>query len=99
VGPRPLFVRYIPRYNEEQRRRLLVAPGISGLAQVSGRNALSWESRLALDVKYVESASFLLDLKILLLTALKVIRPDGISQEGHATMEEFMGASHSERSE
>jgi len=91
VGPRPLYVKYIPRYSAWQARRLEVKPGITGLAQISGRNALSWEDRLNLDVQYVDEARFLLDLKILVLTLKKVVRSEGISKAGHATMEEFMG--------
>lgn len=97
VGPRPLYIRYIPRYTPEQRRRLLVLPGITGLAQVAGRNALSWEERFELDRQYVERASVLLDLKILFLTISKVFRRSGISGEGQATMSEFMGCCEGER--
>jgi len=91
VGPRPLYVRYIPRYSSGQRARLLVPPGITGLAQVVGRNALSWEERFELDRRYVEQASVLLDLKILLLTFSRVLSRSGIREEGQATMSEFMG--------
>jgi sugar transferase EpsL len=91
VGPRPLPVRYLPRYSDEQRRRHLVRPGITGWAQVRGRNALTWEEKFALDVWYVDHQSLGLDLKILWMTAIKVIRRDGISQDGHATMPEFTG--------
>ena len=77
VGPRPLFPRYLPRYNERQRRRHLVRPGITGWAQIHGRNALSWEDRFEMDVWYVDHHSLLLDLKILLLTVWKVLRPEG----------------------
>lgn len=91
VGPRPLYVKYIPRYSPWQARRLEAKPGITGLAQISGRNALNWEDRLNLDVRYVDEASLLLDLRILLLTLKKVLRSEGISKAGHATMEEFMG--------
>ena len=92
VGPRPLMVRYLPRYNERQARRHEVKPGITGWAQVNGRNAVEWEKRFELDVWYVENQSFWLDIKILFLTAGKVIRRDGISAPGEATMTEFMGS-------
>lgn len=91
VGPRPLLMEYLDRYTPEQMRRHEVKPGITGWAQVNGRNAITWEERFALDVWYVDHWSLWLDLKILLLTALKVIRREGISPEGQATMEEFMG--------
>ncbi|MHA7862321.1 sugar transferase [Tessaracoccus sp. Y36] len=91
VGPRPLLVKYLPLYTEEQARRHEVRPGITGLAQVMGRNALSWEEKFRLDVEYVEKRSLLLDLKILLLTALCVVKRDGITHEGQATMAEFLG--------
>ncbi len=89
VGPRPLLVRYLPRYTPEQARRHEVRPGVTGLAQVSGRNALSWEEKFALDVEYVDHQSLGLDLSILWRTVTAVLRRDGISQEGHATMPEF----------
>lgn len=91
VGPRPLPVRYLPRYSGEQRRRHLVRPGITGWAQVRGRNALTWDQKFAFDVWYVDHRDMALDLKILWMTALKVIRREGISQDGHATMPEFTG--------
>ena len=91
VGPRPLPVRYLPRYSAQQRRRHLVRPGITGWAQVQGRNALTWDRKLDLDIWYVDYRSLGLDVKILWMTALKVIRRDGISQDGHATMPEFWG--------
>jgi lipopolysaccharide/colanic/teichoic acid biosynthesis glycosyltransferase len=91
VGPRPLPVRYLSRYSPEQRRRHLVRPGITGWAQVQGRNALTWDEKFALDLWYVDHRSMILDLKILCITAFKVIRRDGISQDGHATMPEFTG--------
>lgn len=91
VGPRPLLPEYLPRYSPRQRRRHEVKPGITGWAQVNGRNALTWEEKLELDVWYVDHQGFWLDLKILSLTLLKVFRRDGISQPGHATMPEFMG--------
>jgi lipopolysaccharide/colanic/teichoic acid biosynthesis glycosyltransferase len=91
VGPRPLLVEYIPLYSPEQARRHAVRPGITGWAQVNGRNALNWPERFALDVWYVEHRSFLLDLRILLLTVWRVVRREGISQAGQATMEPFRG--------
>lgn len=91
VGPRPLLVEYLKRYTPEQMRRHEVRPGLTGLAQVSGRNAISWEERFAIDVHYVDTASLVLDVKILARTALAVARRDGISQEGEATMEKFFG--------
>ncbi len=91
VGPRPLLVEYLPLYNAEQRRRHLVKPGITGWAQVNGRNTLSWEEKFKLDCWYVDHTSFHLDLKIVWLTILKVLRPEGIHQPGQATMEKFKG--------
>lgn len=91
VGPRPLYVRYLERYSSEQARRLEVLPGITGLAQISGRNALAWDERFRLDVEYIDHWSLWLDLKILLITFWKVIRREAISQPGHATAEEFRG--------
>ena len=89
VGPRPLPVAYLPRYSAEQSRRHLVPPGITGWAQVHGRNETSWEDRLARDVWYVDHASFILDMKILLMTIGTVFSARGISKSGQATMEEF----------
>jgi sugar transferase EpsL len=91
VGPRPLLMQYLERYTAEQARRHEVRPGITGWAQVNGRNALTWEEKLAMDVWYVDHQSLWLDIKILALTAWKVIKREGISQPGQATMEEFMG--------
>jgi sugar transferase EpsL len=91
VGPRPLLMQYLERYTPEQARRHEVKPGITGWAQVNGRNAISWEEKFKLDVWYVDNVSLWLDLKILWLTVLKVLRADGISGEGSATMSEFMG--------
>ena len=91
VGPRPLLMQYLERYSLEQARRHNVLPGITGWAQVNGRNALTWEDKFKLDVWYVDHWSFWLDLKILFLTVSKVFKREGISQPGHATMEEFMG--------
>ena len=91
VGPRPLLVRYLTRYTKTQARRHEVRPGLTGLAQVNGRNAISWEEKFKYDVEYVDHVSFFLDTKIIIKTALKVIKRDGISSENSATMEEFMG--------
>ena len=91
VGPRPLLVRYLTRYNMTQARRHEVRPGLTGLAQVNGRNAISWEEKFNYDVEYVDNVSFLLDFKIICKTVLKIIKKDGISSETSATMEEFMG--------
>lgn len=91
VGPRPLLVDYLERYTRRQARRHEIRPGITGLAQVSGRNALGWHDRLELDVRYVETRSFALDAQILLRTVVAVARHEGTSAEGHATMPEFTG--------
>jgi lipopolysaccharide/colanic/teichoic acid biosynthesis glycosyltransferase len=91
VGPRPLLPAYLGRYSPEQARRHEVRPGITGLAQVSGRNALSWEEKFALDVRYVDRWSLLLDLRILWRTFVAVLRLEGIRAPGHATMPEFLG--------
>jgi sugar transferase EpsL len=92
VGPRPLLMQYLGRYSATQRRRHEVRPGITGLAQVSGRNALSWDDKFALDVRYVDEWSLGLDLSILLQTVRAVVRRDGISHGGDATMPEFLGS-------
>ena len=92
VGPRPLLVKYLPLYNEEQRRRHEVHPGLTGLAQINGRNAISWEDRFALDVKYIDDITFIGDLKIIFGTVKAVFKRDGISSETSATMEEFTGS-------
>jgi sugar transferase EpsL len=92
VGPRPLMVQYLPRYSARQARRHDVVPGITGLAQVKGRNALSWDEKFEWDVRYVETRSFWLDLKILGLTLKTVVVRDGISARGDATMPEFKGS-------
>lgn len=94
VGPRPLLTQYLTRYTPEQARRHNVRPGITGWAQVNGRNAISWEYKFKLDVDYVEKLSFALDMKILWTTFLNVVQRKGISADGHATMEEFMGSNH-----
>ncbi|ECP3048753.1 undecaprenyl phosphate N,N'-diacetylbacillosamine 1-phosphate transferase [Campylobacter jejuni] len=91
VGPRPLLVEYLSLYNEEQKLRHKVLPGITGWAQVNGRNAISWQKKFELDVYYVKNISFLLDLKIIFLTALKVLKRSGVSKEGHVTTEKFNG--------
>lgn len=92
VGPRPLLMRYLPLYSPEQARRHEVRPGVTGWAQVNGRNAISWEEKFALDVWYVENQSFWLDIKILFRTVWQVIRRDDISAAEHVTMPEFMGS-------
>ena len=91
VGPRPLLVQYLPLYNETQRRRHEVRPGLTGLAQISGRNALSWEAKFALDVAYIDNITFLGDIKIIFGTVMAVLRREGISGESSATMEVFTG--------
>ncbi|MGI6709362.1 MAG: sugar transferase [Dethiobacteria bacterium] len=91
VGPRPLLEKYLPLYNEQQRRRHEVRPGLSGLAQVSGRNAISWEDKFNLDVEYVDNVSFISDCKIVLQTIKKVFAREGINQEGEATAADFKG--------
>lgn len=95
VGPRPLLVQYLPLYNERQRRRHDVRPGLSGLAQVNGRNAISWEEKFELDVQYVENHTFLGDVKIILDTLKKAIVREGISSGSSETMEEFVGTRNS----
>jgi len=92
VGPRPLLVEYLPRYTPEQARRHEVRPGITGLAQISGRNAISWEDKFALDVEYVDNRGLELDVRILLATIRSVIAREGISAEGQATMTKFGGS-------
>jgi lipopolysaccharide/colanic/teichoic acid biosynthesis glycosyltransferase len=92
VGPRPLLMQYLERYDAEQARRHDVLPGLTGWAQINGRNALTWEDKFQLDVWYVDHWSLGLDIKILFLTVWKVLRREGISQPGHATAEEFMGS-------
>lgn len=92
VGPRPLLMQYLSRYSSEQMRRHEVKPGITGWAQVNGRNAISWEEKFKLDVWYVDNQSLWLDLKIIGFTVLKVLKREGISAAGEATMSEFMGA-------
>jgi sugar transferase EpsL len=94
VGPRPLLMEYLPLYTPQQARRHAVRPGITGWAQVNGRNAVSWDERFRLDVWYVDHRSFLLDLKILWLTLLRVLHADGINEPGAATMSKFTGSNH-----
>lgn len=94
VGPRPLLMEYLPLYTNEQARRHAVRPGITGWAQVNGRNAVEWDERFRYDVWYVDHWSFLLDLRILLLTLLRVLHADGINQPGMATMSKFTGSRH-----
>ena len=93
VGPRPLLMEYLPLYSPEQARRHDVRPGLTGWAQVNGRNELSWDEKFALDVWYVENHSLMLDIKIIWLTLCKVIKRDGISAEGDATVPRFTGSS------
>jgi lipopolysaccharide/colanic/teichoic acid biosynthesis glycosyltransferase len=92
IGPRPLLVEYLPLYSDRQKRRHNVRPGITGWAQVNGRNAISWEEKFEFDVWYVDHVNFLLDMKILALTIKKIFKSEGISQQGHATMPVFKGA-------
>lgn len=92
VGPRPLLMQYLPRYTPEQARRHEAKPGITGWAQVNGRNAISWEEKFKLDLWYVDHQSFLLDMKIIWLTFVRVLKREGISADGHATMPEFTGS-------
>jgi len=94
VGPRPLLMEYLPRYTPEQMRRHEVKPGITGWAQVNGRNALSWEQKFAMDGWYVDHYSLWLDMKILWLTLIKVLRREGITAEGQVTATKFMGTQH-----
>lgn len=91
VGPRPLLMEYLPLYTSEQARRHDVRPGMTGWAQVNGRNAISWEKKFELDVWYVENQSFLLDMKIIYLTLIKVCKQEAITQEGHVTTQKFVG--------
>jgi sugar transferase EpsL len=92
VGPRPLLMEYLPLYSKEQMRRHEVKPGITGWAQINGRNAISWDEKFKLDVWYVDNQSIWLDTKILFITAWKVLKREGISQKGHVTMERFRGS-------
>lgn len=96
VGPRPLLVQYLPLYNKRQHRRHDVKPGITGLAQINGRNSISWEEKFEYDVKYVENLSFKEDIRILFETVFKVFKREGINSENSATMEDFMGTPEEE---
>lgn len=91
VGPRPLLIQYLDRYTPEQARRHEVKPGLTGWAQVNGRNAITWEEKFQYDLQYVNNHSFALDLRIIALTIIKIFRGEGINQEGHATAKEFVG--------
>jgi lipopolysaccharide/colanic/teichoic acid biosynthesis glycosyltransferase len=91
VGPRPLLVEYLPLYNEEQKKRHLVKPGITGWAQVNGRNAISWEQKFVLDTYYVENLSFLLDIKIIMLTIKRVLKKEGVNSSENLNMPLFTG--------
>jgi lipopolysaccharide/colanic/teichoic acid biosynthesis glycosyltransferase len=97
VGPRPLLVQYLPLYNEEQKHRHDVLPGLTGLAQVSGRNAISWEEKFLDDIKYIKQITFLEDMKIVFQTALKVLKREGIAQENSVTAEVFTGTPEKEK--
>jgi len=97
VGPRPLLMEYLPLYSEDQAKRHLVRPGITGWAQVNGRNAISWEAKFKLDVWYVNHQTLLLDIKILMLTLKKVVRSEGINQDEKITMEPFRGTQENEK--
>ena len=99
VGPRPLLMEYLPLYTEEQAKRHLVKPGITGWAQVNGRNAITWEEKFTLDVWYVNHQTLFLDLKILWLTLIRVFRPQGINQEGYVTMTTFTGTGNKRKSD
>lgn len=94
IGPRPLLVKYLPLYNDEQARRHEVRPGLTGYAQVNGRNTITWEDRFKLDVEYVDNVTFLNDWKIIFKTIKTVFKREGISEEGSATMDEFKGNGH-----
>jgi sugar transferase EpsL len=96
VGPRPLLMEYVPLYNEKQRVRLSIKPGATGWAQINGRNAISWEKKFELDTWYVENQSFILDLKIIFITILKIFKSEGISAANEATMPKFTGSKEAE---
>lgn len=98
VGPRPLLVKYLPLYNAEQKKRHLVRPGLTGLAQVNGRNAISWQEKFAYDVNYVNHLSFFMDLRIIFLTIKKIFVKEGITSSSSVTMEEFKGNNECTRS-
>jgi undecaprenyl phosphate N,N'-diacetylbacillosamine 1-phosphate transferase len=94
IGPRPLLIEYLPLYNDKQKQRHDVRPGLSGLAQVNGRNAISWEDKFDYDVEYVENISFLLDVKLIVQTFLKVFKREGVNKSENVTMEKFKGTSN-----
>ena len=96
IGPRPLLVSYLPLYNERQKRRHEVRPGLSGLAQINGRNSISWEEKFEDDIRYIDNITFIGDIKIIFATIYKVLKREGISQEGEATMEVFSGTPEKE---
>lgn len=96
VGPRPLLVEYLPLYNEKQKQRHSVRPGLTGLAQISGRNAISWEAKFELDVQYIQKITYVTDTTIFFKTILKAFKREGISSENHVTMEPFLGEKESE---
>jgi len=91
IGPRPLLVKYLPRYNEFQKQRHLVRPGLSGLAQVNGRNAISWDEKFRLDIKYIETMSFFEDVKLIIMSFVKAVKRESINSESNIPMEEFKG--------
>lgn len=97
IGPRPLLIQYLPLYDDHQKRRHEVRPGLSGLAQVSGRNSISWEDKFELDVEYVDNVSFIRDWKIIFLTLKRVLEREGVNAEGNATIEPFKGAQGKEQ--
>lgn len=99
IGPRPLLVQYLPLYNEHQKRRHEVRPGLSGLAQVNGRNAITWEQKFDIDVEYVDNITFLGDIKIIFTTVIKVLKHEGISEENGATMTAFTGTKEKQPAE
>lgn len=96
IGPRPLLPEYLPLYNETQRRRHEVRPGLSGLAQINGRNAVTWEQKFECDVRYIDNITFFGDMKIIIVTVLKVLKRDGITEENNATVEKFAGSGEKE---
>lgn len=96
IGPRPLLPEYLPLYNETQRRRHEVRPGLSGLAQINGRNAVTWEQKFECDVRYIDNITFFGDMKIIIVTVLKVLKRDGITEENNATVEKFTGSGEKE---
>lgn len=99
VGPRPLLVKYLPLYSEKQKHRHDVRPGLTGLAQINGRNSITWEEKFDLDLKYIQNISFIEDVKIIIKTIIKVLKRDGITQENNATMEAFTGTKVDDKDE